>query len=231
MAEPHTKIFDLTWKHKKELYKKIQTNQSFGPNGDCWKSIGTLTSDGYASVTWQFNKIKYRITVSRLIFFLWHGRYPEPYALHRCDMPQCVNPEHIFEGTAQQNIQDKIKKGRQAKGEQNARHIIKEAEVIQALELYKNGDSVNNVAEKLKISVRIIRCILSGETWKHVTNGLNIVRNTKKKPTRLTKESVVNIRRQIKSGESQTSICQRYNISTACFNKIKYNYVWKNAEA
>lgn len=34
------------------------------------------------------------------------------YACHTCDVPLCVNPDHLFEGTQTQNLQDASKKGR-----------------------------------------------------------------------------------------------------------------------
>jgi hypothetical protein len=34
------------------------------------------------------------------------------HALHHCDNPPCVNPDHLFPGTDMDNYQDSIKKGR-----------------------------------------------------------------------------------------------------------------------
>lgn len=50
----------------------------------------------------------------RLSYWLFRGIKPEDDLMicHSCDHPGCFNPYHLFEGTAQDNIQDAVRKGR-----------------------------------------------------------------------------------------------------------------------
>ena len=53
--------------------------------------------------------------------------HPIPNGLHvchTCDVPSCINPEHLWTGTNAENMQDKMKKGR-FKGTQGCRWAAK----------------------------------------------------------------------------------------------------------
>ncbi len=50
----------------------------------------------------------------RVAFYLKHGRWPSPCALHECDNPRCVRVEtgHVVEGTHAENTRHMVRRGR-----------------------------------------------------------------------------------------------------------------------
>jgi hypothetical protein len=81
--------------------------------GQCWVWLANPGRYGYGLFWFQGSTRR----APRVAFLLAHGRWPEPFALHHCDNPSCVNPAHLFEGTDVDNTLDKLAKGRQARGE------------------------------------------------------------------------------------------------------------------
>lgn len=56
----------------------------------------------------------------RVSWELHNGSIPDNmFVLHKCDIGQCVNPDHLFLGTHKDNCQDGLKKGRMYIGDKN----------------------------------------------------------------------------------------------------------------
>ena len=84
-------------------------------NDECWLWTSTVNARGYGCIT--VAPYHQYIRAHRLSWKIATGYDAGSLdVLHRCDVPLCVNPNHLFLGTAADNIADKVAKGRQAKG-------------------------------------------------------------------------------------------------------------------
>jgi len=88
------------------------------PNSGCWLWCGEVNPKGYGRVTLVLNGrtgrgAARRLMAHRLSYEQHKGPIPAGLlVLHRCDNPPCVNPGHLFVGTARDNLHDMIRKGR-----------------------------------------------------------------------------------------------------------------------
>ncbi len=96
-------------KYKERFWKKVNKTNT------CWNWIGDHSNRNYDCFT--FNRKTRR---AHRVSALWAGiidNIDNPnYVLHKCDNPSCVNPEHLFSGTHQDNMDDMHKKRRGKSG-------------------------------------------------------------------------------------------------------------------
>lgn len=76
----------------------------------CWEWTGASDGRrGYGMISYQ----NQRWSTHRLMWALTNGPIPDGmHVLHRCDNPPCMNPDHLWLGTALDNCHDKLAKGR-----------------------------------------------------------------------------------------------------------------------
>lgn len=134
------------------------------PSG-CWE---WASGSGYGITYVQGNQVR----AHRYSYFLHHGRWPEPFCLHTCDNPPCVNPAHLYEGDQQDNMQDRTNRhrGHIPKGHVNGRAVLDNEQVLVIKRRLQNGATCVSIAKDFRVSRSAINSIKRGKNWKHVTD-------------------------------------------------------------
>jgi hypothetical protein len=140
------------------------------PNTGCWLWIGACAADGYPRLTIGSltDKTKKSVRVNRLVCEMVHGLPEGMHALHKCDNPICVNPDHIYPGTSQQNTYDCIKRMRRTqikRGSQNVMAVLNEDQVIS---IRLSSEKGVELAKKYGVSQAAISLIRSRKNWGHI---------------------------------------------------------------
>lgn len=106
----------------------------------------------------------------RISWEMANGAIPEKmHVLHKCDNRACVNPRHLFLGTNADNVQDKVSKGGQSRGEQHGPSKLTEAQVRAIRILSDSGNYENKeLALMFGISRGQISTIVNRKQWTHL---------------------------------------------------------------
>ena len=115
-----------------------------------------------------------RLAAHRYAWERFNGRSIPPgfYVCHHCDVPHCVNPKHLFLGTALDNERDKIAKGRRPRanhygeGNPSARLTLDEVRAILADRRVQKV-----IAQDYGVSRGTVAMIKAGHNWRVALQG------------------------------------------------------------
>ena len=106
----------------------------------------------------------------RVSYAAFVGDPGDLHVCHRCDNPACVNPDHLWLGTAGDNHQDRVTKGRSnpRRGEQHHSAKLSAADVLDIRARCAAGESQHSVAQAFKISQPAVSYIVRRLSWGHL---------------------------------------------------------------
>lgn len=147
------------------FWRKVEKTQG------CWIWTGAKKTGGYGVAIRNGRQIG----AHRLAWQLTYGPIGAGLEVcHRCDMPACVRPDHLFLGTHAENMADMKQKGRgrmvrEQRGEANRYARLTDAKVREIRALYAQGQTKAGLGRLYGVNEFTIRCVVERRTWKHVS--------------------------------------------------------------
>jgi hypothetical protein len=132
------------------------------PNSGCILWMGSVQKTGYGQIIVQ----KKSFLAHRIAYQVLRGPIPVgSHVLHKCDVRCCVNPDHLWLGTNAENMADKARKGRAARGEGNAASKLTEE---QARAIIAAVGSQRAIAKQFGVCQQTVCKIKTGKYWSHL---------------------------------------------------------------
>lgn len=135
------------------------------PEAGCWLWDASFHSNGYGRIFIDNKSHK----AHRYSWKLHNGPIPKGMCVcHKCDVKSCVNPEHLFLGTHQDNVNDCISKNRRAiqKSENSPNTHLTWDDISEIRKLYKEGMFQKDIGKIFNISQIGISNICNYKRWR-----------------------------------------------------------------
>ena len=130
----------------------------------CTLWLSEKNAFGYGIITYNSKQMK----VHRATWELVNGPIPDGlHVLHSCDVPACRTVGHLFLGTNDDNVADKVAKGRQSRllGEAHGRAKLTAEQVIA---IRSDMRAKRTIADDYGVSDAVVINIQKRKIWKHI---------------------------------------------------------------
>jgi hypothetical protein len=214
--EHHTTPNDRFWSRLNKL------------ESGCWEWTGGLTDNGYGYVGRKIERLAHR-----LAWLLTNGPIVDGlFVLHRCDNRRCCNPDHLFLGTASDNMRDMHTKGRAnpPRGIRNAASKMNDEKAREIHARASAGENISGLAREFGISRTAIYFILGGKNWREL--DLPVLRfqanGERHGHAKLTEFLVRQAHARVGSGETLLSVADELGICSATLHNAINGKTWKH---
>lgn len=148
-----------------ELVERIRARLVVQPSG-CWEWPGASTTKGYGRIAHK--KRLYSPHRVMLETSLGHALPRDIDTCHRCDVPRCCNPAHLFAGTRYDNAIDAVRKGRMSCPP--PKRALSDEQVLELRAAYSRGESVRALGRLFGLEKSSAHRAAIGETYRDVAN-------------------------------------------------------------
>lgn len=197
----------------------------------CWVWIASKDQDGYpifrASVAGQYFHRGHRASYAMFKGAIHEGMH----VCHTCDNPSCVNPDHLFLGTIEDNMKDKVAKGRSRvpKGEESVHAVLSEE---QAQAILLDARPYTAIAADYGVSASTIGSIKNRESWRHLDGEPAKAKRIGRRGescyrAALTEQDVRNIR---ESNERGKDLAAKFGVSPQTITDIRKRRSWTHID-
>ena len=167
--ERKTNDITMSWAFRQlPFWSRVEAQTIQNENG-CHIFTGTKDECGYGRI-WQGKKL---VRLHRATYEKLHGEIPKGLViLHKCDVPACINPDHLALGTQGDNVKDMMEKKRNKCniGSEHPRAVLTESDIPKIKQRLDNNDTCVSIAKDYGVSEGMIRHIKKNRAWRHV-NG------------------------------------------------------------
>ena len=127
----------------------------------CWYWTGSLGKADRGRLRVNYKQKP----ASHVAWFLTHNEWPgtPPYVLHHCDNPNCVRPDHLWLGTARDNVMDAVRKGRHCHWETHGMSKLNKEKIV-AIRIAFN-ELLRKFAFEYGVRTSTIRAAATNKRW------------------------------------------------------------------
>lgn len=150
---------------KGRFWSKVE----IGDKESCWSWLGSTNKKGYGSFSAGRNLRSASKIAHRYAYLFHYGQLNSSLSVcHSCDNPGCCNPYHLWQGTAKENSEDMVEKGRSCRGERQGHTSLTETDVTAIKALSATGRiHQKEIAEMFQIQQQTVSGIVTKKTWRY----------------------------------------------------------------